>query len=77
MKVYAVVHGEKHQGGEIERIFSSRKKALTFILDDLQLQYTYIQWHEIHPDYWEGYGLFIGLQAFDTSTGMYIPKPSE
>ena len=77
MKVYAVVHGEKHQSGEIERIFSSRKKALTYILDDLQLQYTYIQWHEIHPDYWEGYGLFIQLQAFDTSTGMYIPKPSE
>ena len=48
MKVYAVVRGEKHQGGEIERIFSSRKKALTFILDDLQLQDTCIQWHEIH-----------------------------
>ena len=77
MKVYAVVRGEKHQGGEIERIFSSRKKALTYILDDLQLQDTCIQWHEIQPDYWEDYGLFIKLQAFNTSTGMYIPKPSE
>ena len=28
MKVYAVVRGEKHQGGEIERIFTSRKKAV-------------------------------------------------
>ena len=77
MKVYAVVRGEKHQGGEIERIFSSRKKALTFILDDLQMQDTRIQWHKIQPDYWEGYGLFIELQAFDTSTGLQIPNPSE
>ena len=77
MKVYAVVRGEKHQGGEIERIFTSRKKALDFIFDYLMLQETYIQWYEQQPDYWEGCGDFIELQAFDTTTGKYIPKPSE
>ena len=30
MKVYAVVHGEKHQGGEVERLFPSYTKALDY-----------------------------------------------
>ena len=83
MKVYAVVRGEKHQGGEIERIFPSYKKALDYTLNDLILRNPSVSWFQEHPSYWTSssywtsFGDFIEIQAFDTSTGLQIPKPSE
>ena len=77
MKVYAVVHGDKHQGGEIETIFPSYTKALDYTLNDLMLRNPSVPWFQEHPSYWTSFGYFIEIQAFDTSTGLQIPNPSE
>ena len=77
MKVYVVVRGEKHQGGEVERIFPSYTKALDYTLNDLMLQNPSIPWFQEHLGYWTSFGDFIEIQAFDTSAGLQIPNPSE
>ena len=72
MKVYTVSKGERCEGGDVEGVFTSLRKAFDLV-GHIQSQNSWVTWKETDKYTWEGGSLYIVVIAFDTDTGLEIP----